>query len=365
MLLLALCVHVSAQDEEPVKFIQLLSWFPDEFAFRYEVTVEKQNTTGNFHMVFNGFTENDHIEISLPSGPYRYRVRAYDFMDTPSENPDWLYFDIITALNPEITGFSPDVLYLTKRSNLTLKITGKNIQVGADVRLRPLKDENSENESIGKDLIPLTFRPVSSGEQGELYFEAPQLRPGNYEIYIQNPGGLFAAKETFKIIPAKIDKDLSVGYAPIISAYGDTRKLSDIPFFPAGITGHFSIFPFQGQFDFIGISAVPAWNYASSNHIISVNVYAVFQKTFMEQTMAVNVKLGGGIFAMVPQKAKSNASAISAGLLVPDLSVGTSFLWFFHKPFFAEAAFEYTHSFYLYGTSPGHLMPSLGIGLKL
>jgi hypothetical protein len=383
--LLAVWFHAFGQEHsarDQIKFIQSLAWYPDDFAYRYEVTIEKENKPGQFTVILKEFTENDHIEVSLPSGAYRYHVLAYDFMDNPAGNPEWLYFNILAALDPELSGFTPEIFYFNDTSDLILHVIGHNLEPDAKLWLQPRMEMQktetaSETKESTGDIFPQSFRFNASGDEIEIHFKAEKLKYGDYDIFIQNPGGLSASIGTFKIVSFKTAYSISAGYAPMIPLYGVFKKLLDSPVYPAGAIAHFTVFPFKGKFNPIGIEAVPYWNYLSSTqyaypytynvsgHMINFTAYFLIQKTFLNKVMAVNFRLGGGFLSMINFKRQHEDFSVDLkDSFFPSASGGVSFLWFFHTPFFAEAGFEYTHFFSNDDISPGHLLPFIGLGIK-
>jgi hypothetical protein len=98
-LLIANCSFLFAQDGE-TGFIQRLTWAEDEYAQRYEVIIEKEEE-GEYWKLFQEFTTELFIEVSLLPGKYRCRVITYDFLNRPGPEPEWKYIEVLAVLNPE------------------------------------------------------------------------------------------------------------------------------------------------------------------------------------------------------------------------------------------------------------------------
>jgi hypothetical protein len=98
-LLIANCSLLIAQDGE-TSFIQRLTWTEDEYARRYEVIIEKEEE-GEYRDLFQEFTTELFIEISLLPGKYRCRVITYDFLNRPGPLPEWKYIEVLAVLDPE------------------------------------------------------------------------------------------------------------------------------------------------------------------------------------------------------------------------------------------------------------------------
>ena len=76
-----------------------LAWTSDEYAMRYEVTVEKETDHG-YSQVLREFTGISSIELSLPPGKYRCRVTSYDFLEKPGGESGWTSFEVKAARTP-------------------------------------------------------------------------------------------------------------------------------------------------------------------------------------------------------------------------------------------------------------------------
>jgi len=96
MLIAALCLIVPASlwaQTTETPFVQRLTWVGDEYATRYEVIIEKDEN-GKYKKVFQEFTTNFFIEVSLPSGKYRFQVIPYDFFNIPVPETEWMDFEV-------------------------------------------------------------------------------------------------------------------------------------------------------------------------------------------------------------------------------------------------------------------------------
>jgi hypothetical protein len=87
------------------RFIQRLVWVGDEYAFRYEVVIERDEGEG-YREFKREFTTSSALVISLPLGNYRYHVIPYDFLDQPGEASGWVTLDVVAP--PVIPGETPE-----------------------------------------------------------------------------------------------------------------------------------------------------------------------------------------------------------------------------------------------------------------
>jgi hypothetical protein len=76
------------------RFIQRLVWVGDEYAFRYEVVIERNEGEG-YREFKRDFTTLSALVISLPLGNYRYHVIPYDYLDQPGEASEWMMLDVV------------------------------------------------------------------------------------------------------------------------------------------------------------------------------------------------------------------------------------------------------------------------------
>jgi hypothetical protein len=87
------------------RFIQRLVWVGDEYAFRYEVVIERNEGEGYLEFK-REFTASSELVISLPLGNYRYHVIPYDYLDQPAEASGWVMLDVTAP--PAIPDETPD-----------------------------------------------------------------------------------------------------------------------------------------------------------------------------------------------------------------------------------------------------------------
>jgi hypothetical protein len=360
------------------RFIQRLSWEPEEYAAFYEVVVQKREDSGNWITSFSDLTENDFIELSLPPGAYRYQVRAYDLMERPAGDPKWVSFEVLPALRPVLERFSPGRFSLGGVSGgetaLILTVSGRDLAETAEFRLIRKSPAGSP------DILPQERRGSAAGTGTVLVFGREHLSPGIYELAVVNPGGLSDSLGTLRIYQDDAPRfAVSAGYGPLIPLYGGLHELLDASFFPAGAYGQFSFLPIQTGSIGLGLETGIYWTYLSSpyynsaaqknydvsGHYIGIELYGLFQKT-LNRRMTAKLRLGGGIFSIAGFEKK--APGIQAGqvnALIPAAAAGFSLRLFFLKSFFADLGVEYTHFFSAADSPPGYLRPFGGIGFSM
>jgi hypothetical protein len=350
--------------EEGDRFIQTLRWEEQENVLYYEGEIEKQ-AGALWEGVLTRKTEASFLEVSLSPGLYRFRVRAYDFLERPGPAADWIQFEILPAKKPELVRFSPTMFYLDEDPTWVINLFGGNLTGGIEVFLKGTR---------GDIIQPDTIRVDPSESEVRLTFSYERLNTGSYTIHVINPGGLTEELQTFRIAFRKpVDINVSAGYRPLVPLYGYINELLESGFFPAGAFGRLGFVPFKQRWGYIGFELEPSWNYFLAEgkdfnvqaHIVGAAVCGVYQYWFSNRAMAFNFRIGGGIYPVLDyhftfDKGKTTPITI----LLPAITAGVSFQWLIQKPFFVEAGLDFTHFFTVDDPSPGYLRPFAGLGWR-
>jgi hypothetical protein len=353
------------------RFVQRFSWLPEEYAAFYEVVIQKRDDDGNWITSFSDFTEDDFIELSLPPGSYRYRVRAYDLMERPAGNPEWVSFEILPALRPVLERFSPTRFSPGGGAALILTVSGRDLAEAAEFRLVRKSPAGSPG------IPPLERREGPAGTGTVLVFDGARLSPGTYELVVVNPGGLSDSLGTLRVYPDAMPRfAFSGGYGPLIPLYGGLHELLDAPFFPAGAYGQFSFLPARAGSAGLGLETGIYWTrlssgyrgglqeYDVSGHYMGVEVYGIAQQR-LNRRLALTLRLGGGLFSILGFEKKAPGYRDGrTNALVPVAGGGLSLRLFLSGPFFADLGAEYTHFFSADDSPPGYLRPFAGIGFS-
>ncbi|GHU05354.1 hypothetical protein FACS1894147_11440 [Spirochaetia bacterium] len=291
-----------------------------------------------------------------------------------------------------------------------LNLSGQQLSPDAEFYLQP-------EGSAAPVIVPAESQVAATLDSARLVFRKEQLAPGNYTVYVKNPGGLKAGMETFRIIeplvvenvdeaapepeaespaiapappdtppqplgpaqslsPAQpVDFYLALDYAPLFPLYGELNQVVDQPVFPLGAQIRFGIVPFKWAFGNLGVELAFDWHYFHSVindydvsfHAPGEDLSIVFQKWFPSRTMALNFHAGVGLGIITDiQITNSGGDTSSSGVfLTPRITLGASFLYMFTRSFFAEAGIDYTHWFSADDPSPGYLRPGIGVGYRL
>jgi hypothetical protein len=208
------------------------------------------------------------------------------------------------------------------------------------------------------------------------------LRPGSYELSLENPGG-FSAAISFRVDREKAPGPLiqiSAAYSPLIPLYGEFNELLDTPFYPAGAALRLDFFPLRFDGDSVGFSLglglSPAWHMLATNYVMGGNDFElsghllgaqgfILGQTRLPPRRPHRPPAGPRQFLLKNlNKHYSGKNYDTSDVLLPAGSGGLSFLWAFKEPFFAEAGLEFTHFFSVDKSAPGYLRPFLGLGSR-
>jgi hypothetical protein len=337
------------------RFFQRLSWEPEDYALRYEVIIE-QESGGEFTQVIRESTEDAFIEVSIPHGNYRYRVLAYNILDQAGEGSDWQYFEVLEALIPVINAFTPGYFYLDEDTPRSITLQGRHFQDSA-ILLKPRRS--------GDVLTPSKVEIDAGGERALLFFDEADLlrnlfRLNRYDIYVENSGGLWASTGPFKVALSKpYDLLVSLGYAPMFYLSADILEKK---FQPIGLDARVAFVPFKWKFGYVGAELAPFWNMITaeeSGHLAGAHINGLYQK-YLNRTMAINVRLGGGITSVLDLKS-SGTESLNTWFF--SMGAGASFQWFIYRGFFVEAGADYMHLF-SQALPTGILMPWVNAGWR-
>jgi hypothetical protein len=348
--------------EEGGQFVQVLEWENQENVLYYEVEIEKWVEV-LWERALTEKTEASFFEVSLTPGIYRYRVIPRDLLERPGPAAAWIQFEILPAKQPELLRFSPEAFYLDEDLAWDIQLSGRNISAGAEVFLRSF---------LGGIIKPATVTVDPSENEVRLTFSYDQLETGAYAIQVKNPGGLTAELQNFRVAFRKpVDFNVTVGCRPLVPLYGQINELFEAAFFPLGAYGRLGLIPFKRRWGYMGFELEPAWNYIKTTrenfsaraHMTGAALYGVYQYWFSNRVMALDVRLGGGIYAALDYHFTFDRGETEPiNVLMPAIAAGVSFQWFIKKPFFVEAGLDFTHFFTVDDPSPGYLRPFIGAG---
>ena len=361
---------IDRSGDEP-RFIQRLIWEESIYVFRYEVIVE-QLEDGEYHEVERLSVEENFAEVSLIAGQYRYRLDIYDLVDEFSFATEWREFEVVRALRPELTGFSPQAFWLDEDDNWVINLYGQNLLPQSVFYLV-------------QDNIRITpHSHTGEGTSARLEFSGVSLVLGEYSIHVVNPGGLDDSLGRFTIGNRKpFELNFSLGYAPIIPMYGylfnDTALDAPFPgsFYPLGAVVKISFVPYKRLWGNLGAEFSGSFaylehereDYTTNAYLMNVHLGFLYQKYFLRRIFSFSASVGIGITSLMDFHYQYPVGPPSENITghYPSASAELSLTMFFSRPFFVNAGANFIHVLTPEEDRPmpGFVRPFITVGIQL
>jgi len=363
------------REGEQARFIQRLVWEEARYALRYVVIVQRLGQDGYYHELERASVYENFIDVSLYAGRYRFKVEVYDLVDEFAFSTEWQSFEILRALQPALTGFSPGRFFLDTDDVWELTLRGENLLpesvfylVRGDIRIMPRWH-------------------TGDGESALLVFEMGSLVPGEFYVYVRNSGGLDTQLGTFAItFQRPFDLNISVGFAPIVPLYGflfndfsfnNFTVEAPFPdsFYALGAVARINFIPVKRLWGYLGVELSssltvlehPGEHFTASTFFLNTHLGLLYQRYFFRRNFALNLTLGAGITTLMnfhytyPGGHQTDSKTVH----YPSVIAGLSVKWFFFSPFFVNAGVDFIHVFSPEEPMPGFIRPSLGVGVRL
>jgi hypothetical protein len=359
--------------EEP-RFIQYLSWEGSEYVSRYEVVIEGETASGSaagYRELLREFTIMQFIEVSLMPGKYRCYVTPYDLLGQPRARSDWMYIEVLAALYPELDDSLGEFVYSDNDLVYEMNISGKGLVPGADIHLRAPN---------GEHIVPVKVHVKEDGTEVQLFFDKDQLAPGDFELFVKNPGGLEANRGLTVIVrestvpestelpeladapPKKFNLFLGAAWMPSVTLYDKGDRFFDDGWSPIGAVIRLGIVFTKPDLIYLGVELTEAWSvlYDGSDrratHLDST-VNFLMQKRSPSAKTALTFRLGAGF--SLPLFGYNEKPPFTDLLYT---NIGISLLVIVWKGLYLEGGVDYAHWF----SRPfsGNIRPWFGIGLR-
>ena len=364
--------YIDRSGDEP-RFIQRLLWEEAELVMRYVVIVEHLKDDGSYGEVERVSVEQAFAEFSLIAGKYRYHLEVYDLLDELCFITEWHDFNIIRALQPELVSFSPQAFYLDEDVRWELTLRGQNLIPESEIYL----------VQGGAKIEPLSH--TGEGVSSLLVFAGPSLIPGEYQIYVRNPGGLDTLLGTFAITNRKpFEFNISVGYAPTAPLYGYLFRDSgglEAPFidrfYPLGAAAWISFIPIKRTWGYLGAEVSASFSYlvhekehyTSKSFFLNTHLNVLYQKYFFKRFLAFNARVGAGASTLLNYHYEydKGPSTEDKTEWYPSILAGVSLTVFFRKPFYINAGADFIQMFSppADGIMSGFVRPFATVGVNL
>ncbi|MDR0455903.1 MAG: hypothetical protein LBH20_04365 [Treponema sp.] len=325
LLLLNLAPALRAQNRRYVTeqhFVQRLVWVGDEYVFRYEVIIERDEGQG-YRRYKQETTESPRLQINLPMGNYRYQVIPYDFLDQPGEASDWVTLDV-----------------------------------------RPETIISVEVQQVGDSF---TLSPIDHG----------QLVPGVNGIIIKNPDelekkeGVITVEKPEAPGPEKlVDMYLGAAWIPLFPIHGGIQQLFGSKLFLSGAAIRFGVLFTKSKQINLGLELLTSWyalDKASGDSSIDtqtgvMGLNILMQTPTFNQKIAYTIRAGGG-FVFQVSDISSKQETYFLDRLSPHVSLDLAFLWLALKYTYVETGFNYIY-FLAKNNPSGCLRPWVSIGCR-
>jgi len=326
--------YVDYSDGSP-RFIQRLEWDSVDFVLHYEVLIYV-NANG-YKEYSKDTTEDNFLLVSLPPGKYRYSVTPYDLLGIQGETSQWIEFEVLTAYQPVIESFAPQVFFLDKNRERVLQISGDNLFAESEIFLQG---------GLGIKLYPEKIT-IANNRRAMLVFDDMELVRGSYNIHVINPGGLSAQLGAFEINYGKpLDFFLKLSWSPAIPVFGYLNDVLGPSILPGGLSFSFqAISSVRGNFNgglelaasvlflepVISLQSdseqpgadymMDSTNDGTETFFTSFDVNIVLQRRFSRRRMAFSFRFGvGGVFL------NNNFASFEQNDIIIQLNLGVDFL---------------------------------------
>lgn len=363
--------YITEDEHKNIKFIQKLSWNSIPDIKNYHITIQKKTDGGYENVLEQDLTENQ-IEVSLEAGHYRFEVAVINLFDQIEKTSDWEKFEVLKALQPQISATETDSLFLnSKKASGLFFIDGENLN---ERTVFTMEKSGSEPPKILEGKI---IEVAPDGSSAKVQFDINEIDEGRYEIYAKNPGGLFTLSKTIHIKNRK-DREwrllASAAYTlPVMISDGTLEKYIDANIIPLSANLKISVMSFHtkiGEFGF-GLNAnyshfsADTKNYALSGNLADALFMIVYQKYFIPNRLCMEIHGGAGGAGIFGTKFTNNYNgASSPGLNSFALAFGGGLGIQYHiwKHFYVEGSIDYIQANFK-DMSVGALYPSAGVGV--
>jgi hypothetical protein len=354
--------------DEEGKIRQRISWTRAN-AYFYEIEIEKLGPSAVWEPELRERTEQNFLELSLPPGMYRYRILSYNVLGRVGAVSEWTGVRVFAARQPAAGSFSPAGYFIDSLDpEFTLVITGRNLAEEARVYIIAKQERASPIEPVS-----ITYSP----DEDTLIavFPAGGLVLGAYDLVITNPGGMEQTLPGFRVgFSNPLDINLSLGYAPVLPAWGYLFDMYDAHFYPLGFSVRAGAVPLKRLWGWIGFDLGFFYTdmkteddaYRLSGRMTSVYADSLFQRWMRDYRMAVNLRLGAGITTITNIKFDHTGGSRSADVntVVFTMNAAASVQWLVWKNMFVEGGLEFSQFFSSQSPQPGLFRVNIAAGKR-
>jgi hypothetical protein len=335
VLLLGSQAGLQAQDSDENAVVgQTLTWEGNEDALSYELVIDDASGKEIVHQSLETATVN----LQLKPGTYRFKVLVYNVLGQREAETFWHDLTVFRAEIPEPKTVTPDRLYLEDRV-LHFKVQGTLLLEGARYKLyRQDKPEVSATAEVVSHL---------SNQEVVLSFRDFEFSYGDYDLTVQNPGGLKHTLKNALLVRYEkpIDVHFSVGYAPVFVLWDDWyRSTWDRGFYSLGTDARLNVvFWKKGEYQLGAELESDFWEQPGGISAATINtqyltggVNLVYSYLLNKQ-WRLNIRLGGGLMSGFFSFDYQGTPGSSWNSVDPYISASGGLSYFFTKFWFVEA----------------------------
>jgi hypothetical protein len=212
---------------------QVISFPADPDAIRYEVELE-QIENGQAVPLGRITVETNRIEVTLKAGNYRYRITSFNGWNLMNGVSAWQNFTIFPAIQPKAETYQPfyGLYYELADPDGALTLNGRDFSGESEFALVKY-DEDFDWTGIALQGLKGVVFPEQTAFNDDytlavLTFKRQALKPGQYSIFIRNPGGLWTAFGQVRVGYRKdADWAISFGWMPMIAMFDYENAYKD------------------------------------------------------------------------------------------------------------------------------------------
>ena len=344
-------------------FYQTLSWENVEGILHFEFELEKKEKNGKWLVVDKKKLKQNSLEVSLPAGKYRYRIKVINLLGQVDAVSADRYFDILVAYQPETSSVSPAAIYFDEEYSDVVSLSGKHFREETTFALK----KEGGSPIFGK-IVEIT----PDGTKAKISFNMLRINPGQYEFVVTDPSGLKDSKQKmiFKF-QKPIDIYLSGGYA--FNGFAGNKVFKE--YFGrdfAALSGvlRFSLVPIKRSYGNFGFNLTGSGMYLrkkDSDYTLSAGLFltgiqAVYMKSIIRHRLNFDAHLGFGTAFMV------NTQFVFSGFESPKswywgltMNLGTALQVYVYKKLYIEVNLDHIIPFRK-GFPKYIVQPSLSVG---
>ena len=344
-------------------FYQTLSWENVEGILHFEFELEKKEKNGKWVIVDKKKLKKNFLNVSLPAGKYRYRIKVINLLGQVDAVSADRYFDILVAYQPETSSVSPDAIYFDEEYSDIVNITGKHFREETTFALQ---------KEGGAPIFGKIVEINPDGTKAKISFNMLRINPGQYEFVVTDPSGLKDSKQKmiFKF-QKPIDIFLSGGYA--FNGFAGNKLFKE--YFGknfAALSGilRFSLVPIKRSYGNFGFNLTGSGmylrkkdsDYTLSAGLLLTGIQAVYMKSIIRHRLNFDAHLGFGTAFMV------NTQFVFSGFESPKswywgltMNLGTALQVYVYKKLYIEVNLDHIIPFRK-GFPKYIVQPSLSVG---